>query len=220
MDVPTFLNNIYALFVALIKYNVTLTFFAVLFAFPIASFLALGRLSKHKLIYIPVTVYINILRSSPILMVMFWVYYTFPMLIKGNLDAYYSALIALTAFEAAYFAEFLRTGLQSVRKDQRLVALSTGLKPSQVSFYIVWPQAVRRMIPSLLTQTIIAFQDSTLASVIGVREMVRMTAIINARQVRPIWLYTMLAVIYLVLCIALSFLVRKIEKKTYEQLNV
>ena len=153
-------------------------------------------------------------------MVMFWVYYTFPMLIKGNLDAYYSALIALTAFEAAYFAEFLRTGLQSVRKDQRLVALSTGLKPSQVSFYIVWPQAVRRMIPSLLTQTIIAFQDSTLASVIGVREMVRMTAIINARQVRPIWLYTMLAVIYLVLCIALSFLVRKIEKKTYEQLNV
>jgi glutamate/aspartate transport system permease protein len=76
------------------------------------------------------------------------------------------------------------------------------------------------MIPSLLTQTIIAFQDSTLASVIGVREMVRMTAIINARQVRPIWLYTMLAVIYLVLCIALSFLVRKIEKKTYEQLNV
>lgn len=153
-------------------------------------------------------------------MVMFWVYYTFPMLIKGNLDAYYSALIALTAFEAAYFAEFLRTGLQSVRKDQRLVALSTGLKPTQVSFYIVWPQAVRRMIPSLLTQTIIAFQDSTLASVIGVREMVRMTAIINARQVRPIWLYTMLAVIYLVLCIALSFLVRKIEKKTYEQLNV
>ncbi len=153
-------------------------------------------------------------------MVMFWVYYTFPMLIKGNLDAYYSALIALTAFEAAYFAEFLRTGLQSVRKDQRLVALSTGLKPSQVSFYIVWPQAVRRMIPSLLTQTIIAFQDSTLASVIGVREMVRMTAIINARQVRPIWLYTMLAVIYLVLCIALSFLVKKIEKKTYEQLNV
>lgn len=214
MTISTFFSDIHSLLLSLIKYNVTLTFFAVLIAFPIASLLALGRLSKHKFIYIPITIYINILRSSPLLMVMFWTYYIFPMLVKGNINAYYSALTGLTAFEAAYFAEFLRTGLQSVRKDQHLVGLSTGLKPSQVSFYIIWPQAIRRMVPSLLTQTIIAFQDSTLASVIGVREVVRMTAIINSRQVQPIWLYSTLAVSYLILCLTLSLFVKIIEKRT------
>jgi len=213
MSVSELLHSFFALLVALFKFNVTLTFIAILFAFPIASLLALGRLSRYKIIYYPVSIYINILRSSPLLMVMFWTYYTAPMLLGGNVNALYAAMIALTAFEAAYFAEFIRSGLQSVRANQRMAGLATGLKSRQVTFYIVWPQAIKRMLPSLLTQSIIAFQDSTLASIIGVREVVRTTAIINAREVKPIMMYSMLAVIYLILCFCLSRLVKHIEKR-------
>lgn len=221
MTLLQFLSNLYLLLVALFKYNVTLTFLAILFAFPIASLLALGRLSPYRVICYPITAYINVVRSSPLLMVMFWTYYTFPMLLGGaNVKVFYAALIALTAFEAAYFAEFIRAGLQSIHKDQRMAALATGLKSWHVSLYIIWPQAVRRMLPSLLTQSIIAFQDSTLASMIGLREVVRTTGIINATQVRPIWLYSMLAVIYLCLCFIISRVVRRIERSTVDLLSV
>jgi ABC-type amino acid transport system permease subunit len=154
-------------------------------------------------------------------MVMFWTYYTFPMLIGGaNLSVFYAALCALAAFEAAYFAEFIRAGIQSIHKDQRLAALATGLTPWQVSLYVIWPQAVHRMIPSLLTQSLIAFQDSTLASVIGLREVAQTTTIINSVQVRPIWVYSILAVLYLVVCLTLSRCVRWIERRTAKLLAV
>jgi|MudIll2142460700_1097286.scaffolds.fasta_scaffold02202_6 glutamate/aspartate transport system permease protein len=220
MTVEQFFGNLSLLALALLKYNVTLTVLAIILAFPIASLLALGRLSSHRVICYPVAAYINVLRSSPLLMVLFWTYYTFPMLLKGgNVNVFTAALIGLTAFEAAYFAEFVRAGLQSIGKDQQKAALATGLRPWQVSLYITWPQAVRRMLPSLLTQSIIAFQDSTLASVIGLREVVQTTTIVNAREVRPIWLYSMLAIFYLCLCFSLSRIVRRLERKTADLLN-
>jgi glutamate/aspartate transport system permease protein len=220
MTISQLFESFIALLLALFKFNVTLTFFAILFAFPVASILAFGRLSRYKIIYYPVSVYINVLRSSPLLMVMFWTYYTAPMLLGGNVNAFYAAFIGLTAFEAAYFAEFIRSGLQSVQANQRTAGLATGLRPWQVSFYIVWPQAIRRMLPSLLTQSIIAFQDSTLASIIGVREVVRTTAIINAREVKPIMMYTMLAAIYLILCFLLSRLVKNIDKRSKRRAQI
>ena len=220
MTLEQFFGNLWLLALALLRYNVTLTVLAVLLAFPIASLFALGRLSPYRLIAYPTAAYINVLRSSPLLMVLFWTYYTFPMLIGGgNVNVFTAALIGLTAFEAAYFAEFVRAGLQSIGKDQQQAALATGLKPWQVSLYITWPQAVRRMMPSLLTQTIIAFQDSTLASVIGLREVAQTTTIVNAREVRPIWLYSMLAILYLCLCFSLSRLVRRIERRTADRLG-
>jgi His/Glu/Gln/Arg/opine family amino acid ABC transporter permease subunit len=221
MTVPQFLENLFSLILALLRYNVALTGLAILLAFPIASLLALGRLSRYRVIRYPIAAYINLLRSSPLLMVMFWTYYTFPMLVGGtNLNVFYAALLALTAFEAAYFAEFIRSGIQSIHRDQRLAALATGLKPRQVSLFVIWPQAVHRMIPSLLTQSIIAFQDSTLASIIGLREVAQTTTIINSVQVKPIWMYSILAGLYLVLCLTLSQVVRRIERRTATLLAV
>ncbi len=221
MTVPQFFENLLSLILALLRYNVVLTALAILLAFPIASLLALGRLSPYRVIWYPIAAYINLLRSSPLLMVMFWTYYTFPMVVGGaNLNVFSAALVALTAFEAAYFAEFIRAGIQSIHKDQQLAALATGLKPWQVSLYVIWPQAVHRTIPSLLTQSIIAFQDSTLASIIGLREVAQTTTIINSVQVRPIWMYSILAGLYLLLCLTLSQGVRRIERRTAKLLAV
>jgi glutamate/aspartate transport system permease protein len=209
----TFANDLVALLGALVVFNVCLTASAIAIALPIACLFAIGRLSRHPFVYYPVTAYVNVLRSLPLLMIMFWAYYTGPMITGAPTSAYTAALIALAAFEVAYFTELVRVGLQSISSGQRDAALAVGLRPSQAMRFVILPQALRRMLPSLLSQSIIAFQDSTIASVIGVSDVFAVTNIISAREQRPIELYTALAVIFFVLCYALSRLVRSLETR-------
>ncbi|HEV2957936.1 MAG TPA: amino acid ABC transporter permease [Xanthobacteraceae bacterium] len=209
----TLANDLLALLGALVVYNLCLTVTAIAIALPIACLFAVGRLSRHPLVYYPVTVYVNVLRSSPLLMIMFWAYYTGPMITGAPTSAYTAALIALAAFEVAYFTELVRAGLQSIAAGQRDAALAVGLRPSQAMRLVILPQALRRMLPSLLSQSIIAFQDSTIASVIGVTDIFATANIISAREQRPIELYAALALIFFVLCYALSKLVRMLEAR-------
>jgi His/Glu/Gln/Arg/opine family amino acid ABC transporter permease subunit len=206
-------NDLVALLGALAWYNLCLTVSAIAIALPVACLFAVGRLSRHPLVYYPVTAYVNVLRSLPLLMIMFWAYYTGPMITGAPTSAYTAALIALAAFEVAYFTELVRAGLQSIAAGQRDAALAVGLRASQAMRLVILPQALRRMLPSLLSQSIIAFQDSTIASVIGVTDIFATANIISAREQRPIELYTALAVIFFVLCYGLSRLVRALEAR-------
>ena len=207
------INDLVALMGALVVFNLCLTASAILIALPIACLFAVGRRSRRPLVYYPVTAYVNVLRSSPLLMIMFWAYYTGPMITGTPTSAYTAALIALAAFEVAYFTELVRAGLQSISSGQRDAALAVGLRPGQAMRLVILPQALRRMVPSLISQSIIAFQDSTIASVIGVTDIFAMTNIISAREQRPIELYTVLAVIFFILCYGLSKLVRALEAR-------
>ena len=206
-------NDVAALLGALVVFNLCLTASAIAIALPIACLFAVGRLSRHPFVYYPITAYVNVLRSLPLLMIMFWAYYTGPMITGAPTSAYTAALIALAAFEVAYFTELVRAGLQSIAAGQRDAALAVGLRASQAMRLVILPQALRRMLPSLLSQSIIAFQDSTIASVIGVTDIFATANIISAREQRPIELYTALAVIFFVLCYALSRLVRMLEAR-------
>jgi glutamate/aspartate transport system permease protein len=206
-------HDLAALLGALVVFNLCLTASAIAIALPIACLFASGRLSRHPLVYYPVTAYVNVLRSSPLLMIMFWAYYTGPMITGAPTSAYTAALIALAAFEVAYFTELVRAGLQSIASGQRDAALAVGLTPVQAMRFVILPQALRRMLPSLISQSIIAFQDSTIASVIGVTDIFATANIISAREQRPIELYTALAVIFFVLCYAPSKLVRVFEAR-------
>jgi glutamate/aspartate transport system permease protein len=199
--------------VALIEYNMRMTASAIALALPVSCLFAVWRLSSFPLIYYPVAAYVNVLRSSPLIMILFWAYYTGPMLTGRPTSAYTAALVALAAFEVAYFTEVVRTGIQSISVGQRHAGLASGLTPAQVTAFIVLPQALYRMAPSLLTQSIIAFQDSTIASVIGVSEALQSATIINAREQRPIELYTGLAVVYFLVCYGLSRWVRRLEAR-------
>jgi His/Glu/Gln/Arg/opine family amino acid ABC transporter permease subunit len=206
-------NDLVALLGALAWYNLCLTVSAIAIALPVACLFAVGRLSRHPFVYYPITAYVNVLRSLPLLMIMFWAYYTGPMITGAPTSAYTAALIALAAFEVAYFTELVRAGLQSISSGQRDAALAVGLRASQAMRLVILPQALRRMLPSLLSQSIIAFQDSTIASVIGVTDIFATANIISAREQRPIELYTALAVIFFVLCYGLSKLVRMLEAR-------
>jgi len=203
---------------ALLAVNLKMTATAIVVALPIACLFALARLSRHPLIYWPATVYVNLLRSSPLLMILFWAYYTGPMLTGRPSSAYVAATVALTAFEVAYLTEIVRAGLQSIPVSQRRAGLATGLTAVQVNRFVILPQALRRMLPSLLTQTIIAFQDSTIASIIGVPDIAQVTTIVNARENRPIELYAALAAIYFAICYALSRIVRALEARTLRRI--
>jgi glutamate/aspartate transport system permease protein len=207
----SYLATLGTLLRALLVYNVRMTVVAIAIALPISCLFAGARLARHRLIHAPATAYVNVLRSSPLVMIMFWVYTIGPMITGQPNSAYVSAQLALAAFEVAYFTEIIRAGLQSVAIGQRNAGLATGLTQGQVMRQIILPQALSRMTPSLLTQSLIAFQDSTIASVISVPDVMQTTNVVNARVQDPITLYATLAVLFFVICHTLSQVIGQME---------
>lgn len=208
-----FATELAALLSALVVYNLRMTLIAIAIALPVACLFAAGRLSPARLVHYPVTIYVNLLRSLPLIMIMFWIYTVGPMITGRPNSAYVSALFALAAFEVAYFTEIVRAGLQSVSLGQRNAGLASGLTRAQVMRLIILPQAMRRMAPSLLTQGLIAFQDSTIASIISVPEILQTTNVINAREQDPILLYSALAATFFVICWLTSLGARQMERR-------
>ncbi len=173
----------------------------------------LARLSSRKYIYYPVTLYVNVLRSIPLILVIFWFYFLVPVLAGRPLGDFLSASVAFVVFEASYFAEIIRAGIQSIPKGQMQAAYSTALSYPQVMRYVIVPQALRNMIPSLLTQSVIIFQDTSLAYVIGLREFLRSASIVDAREVRSVELYCFVGITYFIICFLMSAFSRRWEAK-------
>ena len=193
--------------------NMLLAGIAIPLALPIASLFAFGRMSRLKPVYYLATLYVNVLRSMPLIMVMFWLYFLAPIVLGRQIGAFNSALLALVIFEVAYFAEIIRAGIQSIPIGQKHAALSSGIRPWKVATRVILPQAVRRMLPSLTTQSIIAFQDTTLASVIGVLEISAAATVLNSREGNSALFYTLVAAIYFAVCYSLSWIVRWLERR-------
>lgn len=173
----------------------------------------MARLSSRPYVYYPATVFVNFLRSIPLILVIFWFYFLVPIIAGRPLGDFLSASIAFIVFEASYFAEIIRAGIQSIPKGQMQAALSTGLDYKQTMRYIIVPQALRNMIPSLLTQSVIIFQDTSLAYVIGLKEFLRSASIVDAREVRSLELYTFVGVVYFIFCFTMSYFTKKWEAK-------
>ncbi|MHC1730084.1 MAG: amino acid ABC transporter permease [Syntrophobacteraceae bacterium] len=173
----------------------------------------LGRISKNPYIYYPVTFYVNFLRNIPLILVIFWFYFVMPIIVGKPLNAFISAVISFIVFEATYFGEIFRAGYQSISSDLVNAAYSTGLTYWQTVRYILVPIAFRRMLPSMITQSIITFQDTSLAYVIGLQEMVRRTTIVDSIEVRSIQLYSFVALMFFIVCFVGSRISRHYEEK-------
>lgn len=165
---------------------------------------ALGRLSRRAWIHYPAAVYIEAIRGVPLIMVILWFYFFTPVLTGIPLGNFTSALIAFVIFYSAYLAEDIRSGIQSVPIGQIHAAYSTGLSTFQTLRYIVLPQALRNILPALVTRFIILFKDTSLAYVIGVRELTHSAYIISQREFRPFELYTFIALVYWVCTFTMS----------------
>jgi glutamate/aspartate transport system permease protein len=157
--------------------------------------------------------YVNLLRSVPLILVVFWFYFLVPLVVGQAVGAFPSALIAFTMFEAAYYSEIMRAGIQGVPRGQLAAAQATGLTYLKAMRYVVLPQAFRAMVPVLLTQSIILFQDTSLVYVVGLHDFLTAATVVAGRDNRVVELYSFVAVAYLVLCVTASLGVRRLQER-------
>lgn len=194
-------------------FSVKLTLIATLGGIVFGTLLALMRLSGRPVLTWPAAVYIDSMRSIPLVMVILWFYLLIPFLIGKPIGAEVSAVITFIAFEAAYFSEIMRAGIQSIPRGQVFAGQALGMSYGQNMRLVVLPQAFRNMLPVLLTQTIILFQDTSLVYAIGAYDLLK--GFTNAGKIygRPEEAYLLAAVVYFVICFALSWLVKRLQAK-------
>lgn len=190
-----------------------LAVFALGGGFALGIVLGLCRISSRRWIYYPATIFINTLRSIPLLIVIFWFYFALPIMFKVPLTAFQSAVISFIIFESTYFAEIIRAGIQAVPTGQVSAGYSTGLTYFRTMRHIVVPQALRNMVPALVTQSIVIFQDTSLAYIIGLKEFLRRTSLVDAREIRTVELYVFAALVYFVICFIGSSISRRLERR-------
>jgi glutamate/aspartate transport system permease protein len=194
-------------------FSVELTIVAMLGGIAIGTIIALMRLSGRPLLALPAAAYVNVLRSIPLVMVILWFFLLIPLLLGRPLGAETSAIITFTVFEAAYYSEIMRAGIQSVPKGQVAAGYAVGMTYAQCMKLIVLPQAFRNMLPVLLTQTIILFQDTSLVYAIGAYDLLKGFEVAGKNFNRPVETYLVAAIVYFVICFSLSMAVRRLQKK-------
>jgi glutamate/aspartate transport system permease protein len=194
-------------------FSLLLTLVATLGGVIFGTVLALMRLSGKKWLAAPATIYVNGMRSIPLVMVILWFFLLVPAIIGRPIGAEMSAVITFIAFEAAYFSEIMRAGIQSVPQGQVYAGQALGMTYSQNMKLVVLPQAFRNMLPVLLTQTIILFQDTSLVYAIGAYDMLKGFEVAGKNFGRPIEAYLAAAVLYFVMCYALFWMVKRLHQK-------
>jgi len=194
-------------------FSVTLTVVATLGGVLLGTLLALMRLSGKPWLAAPAVVYVNGMRSIPLVMVILWFFLLMPAIIGRPIGAEVSAYITFIAFEAAYFSEIMRAGIQSVSRGQVSAGQAVGMTYRQNMQLVILPQAFRNMLPVLLTQTIILFQDTSLVYAIGAYDMLKGFEVAGKNFGRPIEAYLAATVVYFVMCYALSWAVKRLHQK-------
>ena len=200
-------------------FTLGLTLLSMLGGIILGTLFALMRLSHFKVLNVPAGGYVNLLRSTPLILVIFWFYFLVPIAIKKisgdayaeGLGPFHSALIAFTLFEAAYYCEIIRAGIQSVPRGQVHAAYALGLTYGQAMMKVVLPQAFRNMVPILLTQGIILFQDTSLVYVVGLTDFMGAASKVAQRDGRLVEMYLFAALVYFVLCFSASHLVKRLQ---------
>jgi len=203
------------------QYTVTLTAISGIGGLFFGTLLALARLSPIKPVALFAAGYVNLMRSIPLVLVLFWFFFLMPQVLQivtggerpPQIGAERTAIITFIMFEAAYFCEIMRAGIQSIAKGQVYSAYALGLTYGQSMRLVILPQAFRNMIPILLTQTIILFQDTSLVYVISATDFTGAASKIAQRDGRLIEMYLFVAVVYFVLCYTLSYGVKHLQKR-------
>jgi glutamate/aspartate transport system permease protein len=194
-------------------FSLWLTVVATIGGIIVGTVLALMRLSGKKWLELPAAAYVNTMRSIPLVMVLLWFFLLIPFAIGRPIGAELSAIITFIAFEAAYFSEIVRAGIQSIARGQVFAGQALGMTYAQNMKIVILPQAFRNMLPVFLTQTIILFQDTSLVYAIGAYDMLKGFETAGKNLGRPVEAYLLAAIVYFFMCFALSWIVKKIQQK-------
>lgn len=196
-----------------LQFTLKLTLVAMSGGIVFGTLLALGRLSSNAVLAKAATWYVNIMRSIPLVMVILWFFLVIPLLTGHPMGAEGSALVTFTAFEAAFYCEILRAGIQGVPRGQVFAGYAVGFSYAQTMRFVILPQAFRNMLPVLLTQTIVLFQDTSLVYAIGAKDLLKAAEISGKNYNRPVEMVVFVALIYFVICFSLSVLVKRLQKR-------
>jgi polar amino acid transport system permease protein len=186
---------------------------AIVLGFVLGLFVGLGRIAHAPWIRVPVIMYVELFRGVPLVMVIFWVWIVLPQLLRTPIPEFGVALLAFVIFEAAYFGEIVRAGVQSVPRGQVEAATALGMTTMRTMAHVVLPQALKNMVPSLVTQMIVLFKDTSLASIIGYVDLTKAAQIVNNREIKPFELYLFIAVIYWLCTYSMSLVARRFERR-------
>ena len=202
-------------------FTLTLTALAAVGGIVFGTLLAMMRLSKFKALSLAATGYVNLMRTIPLLLVIFWFYFLVPYIgawMTGSsqpiqVGAFASSVITFTMFEAAYYSEIMRAGIQSIPRGQVAAGYALGLDYWQTMGKVVLPQAFRNMIPILLTQTIILFQDTSLVYVLSITDFLGAASKVAQRDGRLVEMYLFAALVYFIVSFSLSVVVKRLQQK-------
>ena len=198
--------------------TISMSLLAILISASLGLLIALPALSERRGWRIVNRVYVEFVRSIPLLPMLFWVFYGLPLLFRAmgvpvTVDPFWGAVITLAVSDSAFTAEIYRGGIQSIAKGQAEAAQTVGLSRAQTMRYVILPQAIRRILPPLANQFIYIVKMSAFASVIGVQELTRRANELAVTEYRPLELYTFLILEYLVLVLIISAFVRWLERR-------
>jgi glutamate/aspartate transport system permease protein len=218
-DFDVIQRSIWYLFRDGMTFTVTLTLMAMAGGIVFGTLLAMMRLASLRPLAWVAGAYVNLMRSVPLVLVIFWFFFLVPYIgawVIGEktpikVGAFWSAVITFTMFEAAYYCEIMRAGIQSIARGQVSASLALGLNYWQTMGHIVLPQAFRNMVPVLLTQTIILFQDTSLVYVISATDFLGAAAKVANRDYRLVEMYSFVALVYFVVSFAASYYVRSLQ---------
>jgi len=184
------------------------------------TLLAMARLSSWRILSMPATGFVNLIRSIPFIMAIFWFYFLTPMLVQKMtgqqgeaVGPMTSAIVAFIMVESAYYSEIIRAGIQSIPRGQPWAAYALGMNYWQAMGNVVLPQAFRNMLPIMLTQAIILFQDTSLVYVVGLKDFLGAASKGGQLTGRIVELYIFTAFVYFIICFGASFLVKKLNEK-------
>ncbi len=218
-DFSVIANSWVYLFQVGMAFTLELTVLAMLGGVALGTLLAMARLSSWRALSLLAAAYVNLIRAVPLVLVIFWFYFLVPYIAAWLIGAsepvkvgtFLSALITFTLFQAAYYCEIMRGGIQAIPKGQVYAAQALGMNYWQTMSKVVLPQAFRNMLPVLLTQTIVLFQDVSLVYVLSVPDFVGAASKVAQRDGRLVEMYLFIALVYFILCALLSWLVRRLQ---------
>ena len=220
-DFDVIIRSLPYLFYDGMTFTLTLTAMATVGGIIVGTLLALMRLSGVPPLSLPAAGYVNLMRSVPLVLMIFWFYFLVPYIgqwLTGasrpiHVGAFASSLITFMMFEAAYFSEIMRAGIQSISRGQPAAAQALGLTYSQTMRYVVLPQAFRNMLPVLLTQTIVLFQDTSLVYVLSIPDFLGAASKVAQRDGRLVEMYLFAALVYFTISCLASFGVRRLQAR-------
>lgn len=194
-------------------YTLLISVVGLFIGFILGAIFGLGCLSKNKFFYSIASIYIEVIRGTPVLMQAIWIFFALPLITGYNIPSVAAGIIVISINSGAYIAEVVRGAVQSIDKGQMEAGRSLGLNHNQTMQHIIWPQAFKRMIPPLGNQFIISIKDTSLLSVILVPELMFQGRLIASNHFNAVEIYTTVAVFYLAITLTLSYILRFIERR-------